>query len=291
MNPVTADIYGGKESGNIAIDMRPAQPVYSVKLKTDKVDANRLISSVSSLKQTLYGLLAANVAGSFSSNSSDAIARSMNGEIELNLTNGKLMNLDLLHELGTVGKFLGSFPAKSRNLTSLSQLSGTFTVRDGVARTNNLKAVIDGGTIAATGQVNLADQSLNLRVTAVLNKTLSQQVGGSQIGGLMNTALANGQNELVLPIMITGTFQHPQVTPDAQQVAEMKLQNLLPTTNNPAELTSGILGDLPASKNKNQSGGSRRQQKSATGTVLNARNRKSQQQTASAPAPTPTSKK
>jgi uncharacterized protein involved in outer membrane biogenesis len=291
MNPVTADVYGGKESGNITIDMRPAQPVYSVKLKTDKVDANRLISSVSSLKQTVYGLLAANVAGNFSSNSADAIARSMNGEIELNLTNGKLMNLDLLHELGTVGKFLGSSPAKAGNFTSLGQLSGTFTVRDGVASTNNLKAVIDGGTIAGTGQVNLADQSLKLHVTAVLNKTLSQQVGGSQIGGFMNTALANGQNELVLPIIITGTFQHPQVGPDVQQLAEMKLQNLLPTTNNPAELTSGILGEILGSKNKNQSGGSRGLQKSAAGAVLNARNRKSQQQAASAPSPTPTSKK
>ncbi len=73
-------------------------------------------------------------------------------------------------------------------------------------------------------------------------KALSQQVGGSQVGGFMNTALANGQNELVLPIILTGTFQHPQVAPDVQQIAQMKLQNLLPTTNNPAELTSSLLG-------------------------------------------------
>src|SRR5260221_5202236 len=59
------------------------------------------------------------------------------------------------------------------------------------------KATVDGGTIADNGLVNLADHSLNLRVTAVLNKTLSLQVGGSQIGGFMHTALANGQNELV----------------------------------------------------------------------------------------------
>ena len=52
MNPVTADIYNGKENGAITIDMRPAQPVYTVNLKTDKVDANKLISSVSDVKQT-----------------------------------------------------------------------------------------------------------------------------------------------------------------------------------------------------------------------------------------------
>lgn len=252
LNPITADVYGGKESGNITIDMRPAQPVYSVNLKTDKVDANKLVSSVSSLKQTLYGLLAANVNGTFSSTSADAIARSMNGDMELNLTNGKLMNLDLLHELAAVGKFVGALPAKPKNFTNLVQLSGNFNVRDGMARTSNLKAVIDGGTIAANGLVNLADQSLNLHVTAVLNKALSQQVGGSQIGGLMNTALANGQNELVLPIILTGTFQHPQVAPDLQQIAQMKLQNLLPTTSNPTEFTSNLLGVIVGSEKKSQ---------------------------------------
>jgi AsmA protein len=108
MNPVTADLYNGKENGSITIDMRPVQPVYTVNLKTEKVDANKLISSVSDLKQTLYGLLSSNVNASFSSTSAESIARSLNGSMALNLTNGKLMNLDLLHELSTVGKFVGS---------------------------------------------------------------------------------------------------------------------------------------------------------------------------------------
>src|SRR5260370_16277006 len=93
------------------------------------------------------------------------------------------MNLDLLKELAAVGKFTGAHPAEPKNFTNLVQLSGNFNVRDGVAKTSNLKAVIDGGTIAANGTANLADQSLNLHVTAVLNNTLSQHVGGSQIAG------------------------------------------------------------------------------------------------------------
>ena len=108
MNPVTADVYNGKENGAITIDMRPAQPVYTVNLKTDKVDANKLISSVSDVKQTIYGMLASNVNASFSSSSSSNIARSLNGNMAIDLTNGKLMNLDLLHELASVGKFVGN---------------------------------------------------------------------------------------------------------------------------------------------------------------------------------------
>jgi len=254
MNPVTADIYNGKENGAITIDMRQAQPVYTVNLKTEKVDANKLISSVSDLKQTLYGMLASNVNASFSSGSSSGIARSLNGSMAINLTNGKLMNVNLLHELASIGKFLGANFDAAQNFTNLAQLTGNFDVKNGVAQTKNLNAVIDGGTLAAAGLVNLADQSLNLHVTTVLKKELSQQVGGTQVGGYMSTALANNQGELVMPVIITGTFQHPHVAPDVQQIAQMKLKNMLPNAKNPAELTTGILGAVLG--NKNQGGAS-----------------------------------
>jgi uncharacterized protein involved in outer membrane biogenesis len=270
MNPVTADLYNGKENGSITVDMRPAQPVYTVNLKTDKVDANKLISSVSDVKQTIYGLLASNVNASFSSSSATSIARSLNGNMAINLTNGKLMNLDLLHELASVGKFLGNGFGPRKNFTDLVQLTGNFDVKNGVAQTNNLKAIIDGGTMAAAGLINLADQSLNLHVTAVLNKAISQQVGGTQVGGFMNTALANNQGELVLPVIVTGTFQHPQVAPDVQQIAKMKLDNLLPTSKNPGQLTTGILGAILGNKNQNGNAGGSNQQKGGIGGILDA---------------------
>ena len=278
MNPVTADLYNGKENGTITIDMRPAQPVYAVNLKTDKVDANKLISSVSDVKQTLYGQLASNVNASFSTSSASTIARNLNGNMAIDLSNGRLMNIDLLHELATVGKFAGNGFGPPKNFTDLAQLTGNFDVKNGLAQTNNLKAVIDGGTLAAAGLVNLADQTLNLHVTAVLNKAYSQQVGGSQVGGYMNTALANNQGELVLPVIVTGTFQHPQVAPDVQQIAKMKLNNLLPTSNNPGQLTTGILGAVLGNKNQNGNSGGANQQKGGIGGILDAIGGKQQQQ-------------
>ena len=245
LNPVTADLYGGKEAGTITLDTRPAQPVYTVNLKTDKVDANKLISSVSSMKQVLFGLLTSNVNARFSSNSATSIMQSLDGNLALTLVNGKLANVDLLHELAALGQFMGgTLGTASKGFTNLVQLSGNFDVRNGVAQTENLKAAVDGGTFAAKGLVNLGSESLNMHITAVLNKATSQAVGGTQIGGFMNTALANNQGELVMPIIVTGTFQHPQVAPDMQQIAQMKLQNLLPTSKNPGALTTGVLGAI-----------------------------------------------
>src|SRR5215467_6958117 len=253
MNPLTSQLYGGQENGSVYIDMRPAQPVYTVNLRTEKVDANKLISSVSSVKQMIYGMLASNVNATFSSTGAEAIARGLNGRLSLNLVNGKLAGLDLLNELATVGKFVGGLPSAPKGFTNIVQLSGDFDVKSGVAQTNNLKATIDGGTFAATGLVNLVDQSLNMHLTAVLNSALSKQVGGTGIGGYMNTVLANNQGELVMPVILTGTFQHPQVAPDLQQLAQMKLQNLLPTSKNPGALTSGIVGAITG-KNQGKGG-------------------------------------
>ncbi|HWZ44092.1 MAG TPA: AsmA family protein [Candidatus Saccharimonadales bacterium] len=243
LNPITSDVYGGKQNGSVSIDTRPALTVYTVNLKTDKVDANKLLSSVSSVKKMLYGMLTSNVNASFTSSSADAIARSLNGTLALNLANGKLTGLDVMHELSTVAKFTGAnFNSPSKGFTSIGQLTGNFDVKNGIARTSDLKAVIDGGTLAGAGQINLANESLNMHVTAVLTKAMSQLVGGTKVGGFMSTALTNAQGEMVIPILVTGSFQRPLVAPDVEQFARMKLQNLIPTSKNVGGILQGILG-------------------------------------------------
>jgi AsmA protein len=254
MAPVTAAVYGGQENGSIVVDTRGPQTLYNVDLKLQKVDSNKLLSSVSSIKETLYGLLAANTQTSFASvpNGSD-IAKTLNGKMSLNLSNGKLANVDLLQKLSMVGKFQNLGRAAT-NFTTLQQLSGDFDIRNGVATTNNLKALIDGGTLAANGAINLVDETLNMKATAVLSKSQSDQVGGSGIGGYMQTALANNRGELVLPVLITGSLKNPSFAPDLQTIAQMKLQNLLPSFSNPGQLTNGVLGSVLGNKGNNKGG-------------------------------------
>jgi hypothetical protein len=115
--------------------------------------------------------------------------------------------------------------------------------------------------MAASGVMSLVDNSINMKVMTVLNKAYSQQVGGSQVGGYMSTALANSQGELVLPAIVTGTLQNPKVSPDTQAIAQMKLQNLVPTLSNPA-----VLGSIFGKGGNGQQG----QQGNALGQVLGA---------------------
>ena len=131
-------------------------------------------------------------------------------------------------------------------------MSGSYNIHNGVAQTSDTKAALDIGNLAANGTINLVSQDLNMHVTAVLNKSFSQSVGGTGVGGYLNTALANKNGELVLPVLITGNMNHPMVAPDVQQIAKMKLNNLLPTAggllngkggaNNLGGMVGGIVG-------------------------------------------------
>ena len=272
--PVTANVAAGQSNGNITVDTRGPQTQIAVNMAVQKVDANKLLSSVSSVKDTLFGLLTSNLQGQFHTvNSGQDIAKTLNGKVSLNLTDGKLAHVDLLQQLSQVAGFQ-SLGRAATGATELQKLTGDFNIQNGVANTSNLRADLGVGTVAAAGLMSLVDNSVNMKVTAVLNKAYSQQVGGNNIGGYMQTALANNRGELVLPVLVTGTLQNPKIAPDLQTIAQMKLQNLVPTLSNPGALggiVSGIMGG-----NKNQQGNGNQQ--SPLGGILGALGGKQPQQ-------------
>ncbi|MEO6120133.1 MAG: AsmA family protein [Terriglobales bacterium] len=246
LSPFTAQLYGGNVNGSLVMDTRPTPAVYTVSTKMDRVDANQLLSAVSKADKMLFGLLAANANTNFTGTTSDNIASHLNGNIQLNLQDGKIANLDLLNQLAAIGKF--SAQGTTQPYTNVVKLTGNFDVKNGVARTDNLNALIDAGSLAAKGAVDLANQTLDLQVTAVLSPSFSQGVGGTSIGGYLNTALANAKGELVMPVLVTGSFTNPKVSPDFKRLAQMKLDNLLPSMVSPGSLTTSILGGLLGGK-------------------------------------------
>ncbi len=231
LSPLTAQVYGGQINGVISIDERHPTATFSVNAKLSGADANKLMSAVANGSDTLYGSLSANINQTFATPPSGDVVQTINGPFSFTLVNGKLTKVDLVNELSKIGKFGGS----AKGYTSISQMSGTFQVQNGVAQTNDLKAALDVGTMSAEGLLNLVNQTLNMHLTAVLSKTYSQSVGGTGVGGYLNTALANKQGELVLPVIVTGSMNHPVVAPDLAKLAQMKLNNILPSVE-------GILG-------------------------------------------------
>jgi uncharacterized protein involved in outer membrane biogenesis len=266
LSPLTANIFNGSEAGSIVLDTRPATSTCAVKAKFTGVDTNQLLSAVSSVKNRLYGSLAADTNVSFAVGSGPDLTRTLNGVLGLNVTNGRLEGINILQQVSAIGKFLGTAPAQNATNTELKKLSGTLDIKNGVASTNDLAAVLDAGSLSARGILNLVDQGVNMHLTAVLSSGVSQSVGGAKVGGYLNTALANNKGELVIPVVVTGSMAKPSFAPDVNALAEMKMKNMLPTSLDPGKLGSvlGGSGSTADAVNSILGGGAKQQGGNAT---------------------------
>jgi AsmA protein len=198
-------------------------------------------------------------AGPLQALTSAEVVKALNGMLNLNFNNVRYTGSDIAYQLASIGGFLKP-SEKDQGFTNISRMTGNIVVKNGVAQTSNLVATLDIGNVGAAGTANLVNHALNLSVTAVLSKDFSQRAGGTGIGGYMSTALANNQGELVIPAIVTGTFDNPKFTPDLQKVAQMKLKGLLPNLNNPSAGVSGILGGLLGQKGGTQAQPQKEQQ-------------------------------
>jgi len=196
--------------------------------------------------------------GPVKSVSTAELTRALNGTLKLNLNSVKYTATNVSHQLAAIAGFLRSDVSQSgQGVTNISKMTGDVIVKNGIAQTNNMQATLDLGNVGVAGTASLVDETLNLRVTAVLSQANSQKVGGTNVGGYLQTALANNQGELVVPALVTGTFSNPKFSPDVQQIAQMKIKGLIPGLQNPSAVT-GTLQKLlggPAQQNQQQQPG------------------------------------
>lgn len=180
--------------------------------------------------------------GPLSELDSTSIVRALDGNVDLDFSPLSILGFNALSELGTIGGFTTGEADDA--LTDVVRLTGHVGVDNGIATTDDLLATLAIGSIAAAGTANLADETLDLRLSAVLSEAYSQSVGGAGVGGYLRTALTNNSGELVLPARVTGSFQDPQFAPDLEAVARLQRERLLPTSDDPGAALSNILGVL-----------------------------------------------
>ncbi len=203
------------------------------------------ISGAGTLKMDLHA------AGPLQTMTSADVVKALNGTLNLNFNNMRYSGSDIGYQLASIGGFLKP-GEKDQGFTNILRMTGDIALKNGFAQTSNLLAALDIGNVGVAGTTNLVNEALDLRVTAVLSKDFSTRAGGTGIGGYMSTALSNNQGELVIPAIVTGTFESPKFMPDLQKVAQMKLKGLVPSLTTPSGGAAGILGGLLGQKGGTQ---------------------------------------
>jgi uncharacterized protein involved in outer membrane biogenesis/heat shock protein HslJ len=196
-------------------------------------------------------LRAAGIAQSLTS--ADAM-KAVNGSLDLDFSPLSIKGFDAARELAGIA---GVTSGDKNSATELLHVVGKILIKDGIAQTDDLKAQLPAGNLVASGTANLADETLNLKVSSVLSKAFSDKLGGTRVGGYMSTALSNNDGELVIPAVVTGTFKQPKFAPDVQAIVQMQKQRLIPNLSDPKSAVSGLVGALtgrtpPGSEDKNE---------------------------------------
>ncbi len=133
-----------------------------------------------------------------------------------------------------LGKFLKPLQSSAAGTPFLG-IQGKLALNNGAARTDNLRVELDRAAAVVSGVFGLADQSLDLRVLTTLDKHLSEEVGGTRIGGFLSAAMAGPEGELLMPSIVKGTFAKPVFSPDPAAIGKLKLQQ-------PGEIKDTIKG-------------------------------------------------
>lgn len=227
LDPLTAEIYGGRQSGSIVIDLSSARPKYNVKTKLENVDANRLMTATTALRGIITGAMGGQAEIEFFAGEGDEIAKTLNGKVSFKMASGKIAGSDLLGELSKLGKFLSPLQGASAVSTDIAALEGSMTLKDGLGTTQDLMLQLSGGPqLTASGSINLRDQSIKMRALAVFAKDLADRAGGNRIGGILTSAVMDERGRLVMPALISGTVGKPLLVPDAERIAQMKVRSI-----------------------------------------------------------------
>lgn len=120
-------------------------------------------------------------------------------------------NPEIRERLGSLSRHALGKPAEADEGSAVSDLSGSFLMKDGVIRFRRLRFSVQGADIDLTGTYALVDGDLDFAGHMRLQAKLSQMVTGKKSFFLkaLDPFFEKGTSGTVLPIHISGTKQNP----------------------------------------------------------------------------------
>ncbi|MFM9890339.1 MAG: AsmA family protein [Rickettsiales bacterium] len=220
LNLTNAALYGGNAKGTVSIDGSGTGAGIGSDIALSGIQIDPLMTALSGAsKLTGTANIALNLHGSGASQRSIVGALGGNGSVKV--TDGAIKGINLAQFLREARKgFL--FADNSSQKTDFSELGLTFTIAQGIVTNKDFQMKAPIVSAKGEGTVNLPAKSVNYRLIPVVAGNIKGQ-GGDAIGGLE------------IPLLITGPWSNPSVTPDLAGALQKGLQD-------PAALKQNIQG-------------------------------------------------
>ena len=213
VSPLSANLYRGSLNGAVSIQATET-PVISIKQALSGIDVGPLLKDAAEF-DTLEGRGNVTLDVSGRGGTVSALKKALNGTAAIKLTDGAIKGIDIAGTLRDVKSKLGALrgqhtqAASGSQKTDFSELSGTFNIKNGVARNNDLQGKSPLLRLSGEGEVDIGQELLNYLVKASVVATSKGQ-GGGELGDLTG---------ITVPVRLTGSFAKPSYSIDFSGVA------------------------------------------------------------------------
>lgn len=202
-NVKEAELYGGRGGGTVDIDASGPVPSFEARLVLEEVEARSFLEDRAGF-DGIDGRARIGLALAGEGQSERQMVEALRGTAELKVNDGALLGIDIPRMIRTLKEGrIPSFERAPGDRTPFHQLTASFTLEKGTARTSDLKLVSPLFAASGSGTTDLTRRQIDYSVRAHLTPPPSGQGGASQ-------ALAG----LELPLRITGPWRAPKITAD-----------------------------------------------------------------------------
>jgi AsmA protein len=134
----------------------------------------------------------------------DEMRRALDGTASLQLRNGSVKGLDMLRQLRAAGELMrasgiASFGADAAQKTEFDAISASFTIRDGVARNDDLLATSPLLRVGGSGDIDIGAGRIDYTARVTVVGTITGADGRS----------LERLHGLTIPVRLTGPFDKP----------------------------------------------------------------------------------
>jgi AsmA protein len=217
IGPAQARLLGGVYAGTTTLDARPAEARLSLDAHVRDIDLGALVkASFKSERFTGHG--DANAKLTALGNTDAALFKSIAGRVDANARDGALVGRDLWYEIRRARALSrGAAPPEKTgpDRTQFRAMSGSATIADGIARSDDLTVDLQYLRAHGTGTLVIASQAIDYRLTAEVYNIPPEGSPGAEMADL---------KALAIPLTVTGTLSDYKVRPDFAGLVKAKVQ-------------------------------------------------------------------
>ena len=204
-NPLSANLYQGSMSGSITVNATQAVPSFIIDEKFSGINISPLLNDAANFDMLEgKGSVALNL--KTQGNTVNALKKTLNGSMALNLTDGAVKGINIAKTLRSAGNMLGkqsqTQAASQDEKTDFSEMKASFKVNNGVAHNDDLSLKSPLVRLSGNGDIDIGNSNISYLLKTTLTGTLQGQGGKDSVSGL------------TVPVRLAGPFSALKYTVD-----------------------------------------------------------------------------